>query len=60
MYFVYIQILGDHAEIIEFPDQEHGWTVRGDLSDPAVKAAVEKAMVEATKFFDKHVKASDE
>jgi hypothetical protein len=25
------EILGDGVEIIEFPDMQHGWTVRGDL-----------------------------
>ena len=33
------QILEEGAgvEVIEFPDMQHGWTVRGDMSDPKVK-----------------------
>ena len=34
-----VQILEEGAgvEVIEFPDMQHGWTVRGDMSDPKVK-----------------------
>lgn len=28
----------------EFPDMVHGWTTRGDTSDPKVKRDVKKAM----------------
>ena len=50
------QILGDKLTILEFPDMAHGFTTRGDLSNPEVKRDVEKAMEAAVKFFDKHVK----
>ena len=49
------QVLGDLGEVIEFPDMTHGWTTRGDLSDPKVERDVKKAMEEATKFFQKHL-----
>ncbi len=28
---------------VEFPDMRHGWTVRGDMSDPAVAAEIARA-----------------
>ncbi|XP_023322332.1 hydrolase tropI isoform X2 [Eurytemora carolleeae] len=36
----HVQILEEGAgvEVIEFPDMQHGWTVRGDMSDPKVKS----------------------
>ena len=37
------QVLGDCVEIIDFSDMRHGWTVRGDLANPAIKRDVKKA-----------------
>ena len=48
-------ILKKRAKVVEFPDMNHGWTTRGDLSQPDVERDVNKAMSEATKFFDKHL-----
>lgn len=45
------QILGDQLQIIEFPEMSHGWTVRGDLSDPKVERDVKKAFDAAIDFF---------
>jgi len=51
------KILGeDSCKIIDFPEMEHGWTTRGDLSDAKVKAEVERAVTEAIKFFEENVK----
>lgn len=35
--------ISELSEVVDFPDMAHGWVHRGNLSDPAVKAAVEKA-----------------
>ena len=49
------KILGDGVQIIEFPDMEHGWTVRGDLSIPEVERDVEKAFNLVHSFFAKYL-----
>ena len=49
------QILGDGVEIIEFPDMSHGWTTRGDLSDPIVERDVKKAFNFVISFFGKYL-----
>jgi len=46
---------GAGVEVIEFPDMQHGWTVRGDMSDPKVKRDVLKAIKETMEFFKKHL-----
>jgi len=38
------RILGDKLTIVEFPDMSHGWTTRGDLTDPNIRAGTLKAM----------------
>ena len=38
-----------------FPEQEHGWTSRGDASDPAVAAAIKDAMTEAVGYLKEHL-----
>ena len=38
-----------------FPEQEHGWTSRGDASDPAVAAAIKDAMTEAFGYLKEHL-----
>jgi hypothetical protein len=48
------KILGDSLEIVEFPDMQHGWTVRGDLSDPIVDRDVKKAFNLALAFLGKY------
>ena len=37
-------MLGDALEIVTFPDMKHGWTTRGDMSDPKVDRDVKKAL----------------
>ena len=49
------KILGDGVEIIEFPDMSHGWTTRGDLSDPKVERDVKKAFNFVISFFGKYL-----
>jgi len=49
------QILGEGVTILEFPEMDHGWTVRGNLSIPAVQRDVNKALTEAIAFFNKHL-----
>jgi dienelactone hydrolase len=53
----HIKILEENAgvELVEFPDMQHGWTVRGDMSDPAVKRDVLKAIKETLEFLKKHL-----
>uniref|UniRef100_K3WXS1 Dienelactone hydrolase domain-containing protein n=1 Tax=Globisporangium ultimum (strain ATCC 200006 / CBS 805.95 / DAOM BR144) TaxID=431595 RepID=K3WXS1_GLOUD len=43
----------EYSKAIDFPDMAHGWVHRGNLSDPAVEAAVDKAWHEAIEFFRK-------
>lgn len=40
-----------HSDVVDFPDVNHGWVIRGDLEQPEVKAAVAKAWHAAVKFF---------
>jgi len=48
-------VLGELLEIEEFPEMQHGWTVRGDMKDPAVERDVKKAVTETLQFFAKHL-----
>jgi len=45
---------GKHSKAINF-SQQHGWVPRGDVSDPAVKEGVEKALKEAQQFYQEHL-----
>jgi len=49
------QLFKDAGLSVEFKksDQVHGFTVRGDVSDPAVKQAVEQAFANAVEFIKK-------
>ena len=49
-------ILNDALEIVPFPDMKHGWTTRGDLSDPKVDRDLQKALNMALTFFTKYLK----
>jgi len=49
------QILGEKLKIIEFPEMIHGWSIRGDMSDPLVARDTKLAIYEALKFFDEHL-----
>lgn len=49
------KILGDGLEVIEFPDMRHGWTTRGDLSDPTIERDVKKAFNFVLAFFKKYL-----
>jgi len=50
------EVLGDALEIVTFPDMQHGWSIRGDLSDPKVDRDVKKAFNMALTFFGKYLK----
>lgn len=43
--------LSAQSDVVDFPDVNHGWVNRGDLEQPAVKAAVADAWHAAIKFF---------
>ena len=45
------------SETIDFPEENHGFCSRGDVSVPATKAAVEKALSAAINFFRNHESA---
>lgn len=49
------QILKDRLTVLAFPQMRHGWTMRGDLSDPKVEEDVKKAFTEAVAFFNQHL-----
>eukprot|EP01126_Amoeba_proteus_P040825 TRINITY_DN4378_c0_g1_i4.p1 TRINITY_DN4378_c0_g1~~TRINITY_DN4378_c0_g1_i4.p1 ORF type:complete len:256 (-),score=56.76 TRINITY_DN4378_c0_g1_i4:184-894(-) len=40
----------------EFPAMQHGWVIRGDISDPTIKNDVETALSLSFHFLDKHLK----
>lgn len=48
------QILGSKLEIVEFNEMLHGWTVRGNMTDPAISRDVHKAVEETLAFLKKH------
>jgi len=48
-------ILGDKLHIIEFNEMNHGWTVRGNLSDPTIDRDVHSAIAEALDFFNENL-----
>ena len=39
-----------------YPEMSHGWSCRGDLSDPVVAEAVERVMTATIGFFAKHLR----
>jgi len=48
-------ILGANVTIVEFNDMSHGWTSRGNLSDPIIDRDVHKAISLAVDFFNQHL-----
>ncbi|TMW63095.1 hypothetical protein Poli38472_002036 [Pythium oligandrum] len=46
---------GDASNVIDFPDQNHGWVHRGDLENEATKEAVKMAWHTAIKFIQTSV-----
>jgi len=46
---------GKENQFVNFPDMQHGWTNRGDISDPKIAKDVQKAVDLATAFFKKHL-----
>lgn len=49
------QVLGERVTLLEFPEMDHGWTTRGNLSIPAVARDVTKAVETAIAFFNTHL-----
>jgi len=49
------QVLGGKLKITEFSEMQHGWTVRGDMTDQAVARDVTKAIQETLDFFALHL-----
>jgi len=49
------KILGDKLKIVEFPNRQHGFTGRGELTIPGVKEDLEKEIQEALSFFEMHM-----
>jgi len=48
-------VLGDKLTIVEFNEMQHGWTSRGNISDPLTDRDVHKALQLAVEFFNKHL-----
>ena len=46
---------GIPIEIQEFPEQRHGWVVRGDTSDPVVEQGVKDAVDLYMDFFERYL-----
>jgi len=49
------KVLGDKLTVVEFPDMEHGWTVRGDLENPVIARDVQKAKELVLEFLEKYL-----
>ena len=49
------QLLGAGLEIVEFKEMKHGWTVRGDMEDPAIYREVKRAITLTLEFLNKHL-----
>jgi len=50
------KVLGeDKCQVVEFPDMTHGWSIRGDCSQPDVERDVKKAFTDALKFIASHL-----
>ena len=49
------KVLTDGLEVIEFPDMNHGWTNKGDLSRPEVERDNRKASNFTLAFFGKYL-----
>jgi len=49
------KVLGDKLTVVEFPDMEHGWTVRGDLENPVIARDVQKAKELVLDFLGKYL-----
>jgi len=49
------QIMGDKLRVVECLDMKHGWTTRGDTSDPNTKRDLDLAITEAMDLFSKHL-----
>ena len=45
------EVLGDALEIVEFPEMQHGWSIRGDLGEQKVERDVQKAFNLSLAFF---------
>ncbi|KAL1515353.1 hypothetical protein AB1Y20_001983 [Prymnesium parvum] len=45
---------GDECVFTEYPEMKHGWSVRGDLADPAVARDVAAVLGEVSAFLSKH------
>ena len=48
---------GDKCVWKPYPEMSHGWSVRGDVQDPKVKADVESVLADAIGFFNQYLKA---
>lgn len=49
----WLQSAGNYVEIVEFPEMEHGWVPRGNVSIPAVAEGVQGALKNTVEFFQK-------
>jgi len=49
------EILGNKLTIIEFPEMIHGWTIRGDMSEPEIERDAKLAIYEALRFFNENL-----
>ena len=54
---VHVNILEENAgvEVVEFPEMQHGWTVRGNMSEANVKNDVLKAIKLSLEFFERYL-----
>merc|ERR1712123_206827 len=51
-----VMSFGQSCVLRTYPDMVHGWTVRGDMRDPAVSNAATAAFTALKGFLDTHVK----
>jgi len=49
------EVMGDKLKVVECLDMKHGWTTRGDISDPNTKRDLDLAIKEALDHFGKYL-----
>lgn len=53
-YHLSVQARFPTSRTVDFPEEEHGFIPRGDISKPATKASVDKALDEIVTFLAAH------
>ncbi|KAL6063097.1 DLH domain-containing protein [Balamuthia mandrillaris] len=49
------EAFGEHCKVVNFPQQQHGWVNRGDVTNEEVRKDVQRALELALEFFKQHL-----